>query len=553
MVLSVLNGAGTTKFYVNGNGILSATTISAATVSAATVSATTVSATTIGSSTISATTVSAVTLTINSVPAGTSVKNLAVDISGNVVTGIRFYAENSTPPANPPIATGGTSIAIGDGAQALASNMFVVGNTAGKGASAAIQSNFIGPNAGSGATNASVSNFLGNSAGFGASNASSSNFLGQLAGFNATNASTSNFLGDSAGQNATGAFHSNFLGANAGKGATSAKHSHFFGNEAGSGATSAERGIFIGQAAGKGASNALYSTLLGWQAGMSFTSNNISSNNIIIGTNVSLPDATSSSLNIGGVLFGTGLFSTNAGNPSITAQTAGRIGINNVTPSQALDVVGNIIASGTITPSDRRLKENIVEIENALVNVMKMKPVGYDKKWLIGGELKNTEYGFIAQDLKEIFTDNKIVNTPEIEGGILSVNYISLIAVLTKAIQELSSGITTTTNTYLETQTILAEDNNIDLNFNGTLETAIGGGISIINAKPNGDSAELKTDENGNWITNNALKPNELIIPIYTPSATTDTNGSIGSLTRDDDYLYLKSINGWKRTNFENF
>ena len=66
----------------------------------------------------------------------------------------------------------------------------------------------------------------------------------------------------------------------------------------------------------------------------------IGSNNIIIGTNISLPNAATNSLNIGGVLFGTGTYSTTGGNP-LTATTAnGKIGIQVVTPTSTLDVSG---------------------------------------------------------------------------------------------------------------------------------------------------------------------------------------------------------------------
>ena len=56
-----------------------------------------------------------------------------------------------------------------------------------------------------------------------------------------------------------------------------------------------------------------YQNLFGYQAGKSFSGNNIGSNNIIIGTNISLPDARANSMNIGGVLFGTGFYSTTPG------------------------------------------------------------------------------------------------------------------------------------------------------------------------------------------------------------------------------------------------
>jgi hypothetical protein len=107
--------------------------------------------------------------------------------------------------------------------------------------------------------------------------------------------------------------------------------------------------------------------------------------------------------------------------------------------------------------------------------------------------------------------------------------------------------------TILETQTILAEDNNIDLNYNGTTESALGGGITVLHAKGDNLPSELLTDENGDWVTNNDFKPKSLTIPLFTPNSSEDINGVEGNVTRDDDYLYIKTINGWRRIDLESF
>ena len=91
------------------------------------------------------------------------------------------------------------------------------------------------------------------------------------------------------------------------------------------------------------------------------------------------------------------------------------------------------------------------------------------------------------------------------------------------------------------------------MNHNGTPTTALGGGITVLHAMGLDLGAELITDENGNWTTNNDFIPNKITIPNYTPSGSTDINGNLGNVTRDDDYLYIKSSTGWKRTNLESF
>ena len=42
-------------------------------------------------------------------------------------------------------------------------------------------------------------------------------------------------------------------------------------------------------------------------------------------------------------------------------------------------------------------------------------------------------------------------------------------------------------------------------------------------------------------------------IPNYTPTSSNDTYGNIGNITTDDDYLYIKTNNGWKRTSLQSF
>lgn len=211
-----------------------------------------------------------------------------------------------------------------------------------------------------------------------------------------------------------------------------------------------------------------------------------------------------------------------------------------------IDANGNVVNQA----SDVRLKENVSTIENALDKVRNLRGVKY--QWIDkenGGD--NYRIGFIAQEVNAVeplltFVDNS-------EEQFMGVQYKDVSALLVEAIKELASGSTTSNNTALETQTILAEDNNIDLNYNGTPETALGGGITVLHAKGDNLSSELLTDENGDWLTNNDFKPKALTIPVYTPTSSEDINGNEGNITRDDNYMYIKTINGWKRTNLESF
>lgn len=199
--------------------------------------------------------------------------------------------------------------------------------------------------------------------------------------------------------------------------------------------------------------------------------------------------------------------------------------------------------------SDARLKENVNTITNALDIVMNLRGVSYN--WIDrvnGGD--GIRLGFIAQEVQEVVPELVTNN-----GDYLGVQYKDVPALLVEAIKELINGESTHTinNTHIETQTILAEDNNIELNYNGTPTSAIGGGIVILNIDEDGSKAELLIDANGNWITNNGFEPKELTIPFFTPTSSNDETGKIGNITRNDDYLFVKTSQGWKRSNLESF
>jgi len=248
---------------------------------------------------------------------------------------------------------------------------------AGYGATNAAFSNFLGNTAGYTATDAGNSNFFGNQAGYLATNAFSSNFFGQQAGFSSTQGYGSNFLGYSAGYSATNAYTSNFIGWQAGNGSTYANNSNFIGNSAGFGATNAVKSNiigfqagaysthasssnfigteagwdsiyasysnFIGHQTGYQAVSGAYSSLLGYQVGKKVTGTGIGRNNIIIGTNITLDTDRKDSINIGGIIFGTGSYFDIASSlPYSNTQGIGKIGINVVNPTYNFEVSGSV-------------------------------------------------------------------------------------------------------------------------------------------------------------------------------------------------------------------
>ena len=398
-----------------------------------------------------------------------------------------------------------------DASNAVNSNF--LGPLAGYLAVSAYDSNFFGYEAGTNATNASSSNFLGYQAGTNATNANSSNFIGYNAGgidnsfAYATDANNSNFLGTNAGAGATYAYNSNFLGSSAGYGAISANDSNFFGYEAGYGsiasssnflgyragasangsnsnfigyyagalAYNANDSNFIGTNAGDFAQYAQYSTLIGYRvaANVNFT-NGIGSNNIIIGTNITLEDDRINSINIGGLIFGSDSYSTTTGNP-FSGSANGKVGINQPNPEYDFDVSGSgnytngltVSGSTTITgslgvgttgsavvgridasndvvafaTSDIHLKENLKPIANALYKLDHIQ--GYTFDWKQDEKLVSQhgftgrDIGVIAQEIEEILPEVVITR----DSGYKAVKYEKIVPFLIQCIKELKDEI----------------------------------------------------------------------------------------------------------------
>ena len=219
-----------------------------------------------------------------------------------------WYAENSTPPTVLPTSVGAGSIVFGDGATSSGSDSFVFG---------------------SGAT--STGNNL--------------NVFGANAGLSSYQPSNSNFFGQSAGQSSYQPNHSNFFGASAGLNSFAPQYSNFLGYQAGLSAYQSDNSNFLGQRAGSGSQYGKYSNFFGYQAGSGITG----SNNIIIGTNITLPNDTNNAINLGNVLFGINTYSGITGIPNSNPTIDGKIGIGVITPLERLHVSGNTRVDGGLT------------------------------------------------------------------------------------------------------------------------------------------------------------------------------------------------------------
>ncbi|WP_207422980.1 tail fiber domain-containing protein [Desertivirga brevis] len=99
-----------------------------------------------------------------------------------------------------------------------------------------------------------------------------------------------------------------------------------------------------------------------------------------------------------------------------------------------LSVNSKVLANAFNTPSDRRLKTNINDLNYGLKDVLALKPVSYN--WIDPSRGKEKQLGLIAQEARTVIPE--IVSGDEAKEK-LSVNYTELVPVLINAIKEQQS------------------------------------------------------------------------------------------------------------------
>lgn len=112
----------------------------------------------------------------------------------------------------------------------------------------------------------------------------------------------------------------------------------------------------------------------------------------------------------------------------------GNVGIGTADPLQKLHVVGNILATGTITPSDARLKENIVTIERARELLRTLNGVHYTWKKDAQAKFGTTtggDVGLLAQDVQKVLPE-AVITLPD---GTMTVSYDKVVPLLVEALK----------------------------------------------------------------------------------------------------------------------
>ena len=107
----------------------------------------------------------------------------------------------------------------------------------------------------------------------------------------------------------------------------------------------------------------------------------------------------------------------------------------NISMGYNLSVSGTVSSGGTVLTSDKRLKSNFEISPYGLSDILNLKPIIYDKYTSVNRvNSLGKEIGFIAQEVLTIIPE--LVKKGEDKNQLLSLNYIGLIPILTKAIQE---------------------------------------------------------------------------------------------------------------------
>ncbi len=116
-------------------------------------------------------------------------------------------------------------------------------------------------------------------------------------------------------------------------------------------------------------------------------------------------------------------------NQNMKIYNNGYVTVGSIYPSYKLNVLGTVYAANFQTISDKRVKTDIKKLNNSLDLILQLNPVSfkYDKKF----EIKNTSYGFLAQEVVDIIPDIVFSDSNQM----MSIDYIAIIPFLVDAIK----------------------------------------------------------------------------------------------------------------------
>ncbi|MFH2094998.1 MAG: tail fiber domain-containing protein [Bacteroidota bacterium] len=326
---------------------------------------------------------------------------------------------------------------------------------------------FIGPDAGMENIDGAANTFVGSDAGEDMTSGDYNTYIGFNTGRFTTTCNQNTFIGSNAGQNNSDGQYNSYLGAFSGYYNqtgdnnvmvglqtgyfNSGSNNTFVGAMAGFQNTSGGSNVFIGHRAGYSETGSwkLYVDIADLDSDNSLIYGDFLWNKLQVNDYLGIGSYPSYTLDVAGVAnlnkdITSGVALRVNGDEAIWYNDtyfswgyggsfnyfADEIGIANTAPNVALDVIGSIEYTGTITDvSDIRLKENIKGIDNALKRLLTIKGFSYN---LIGDSL--VELGVSAQEVQKVFPEAVSIVDPA--NGYLGVSYIQLVPVLIEAVRD---------------------------------------------------------------------------------------------------------------------
>ena len=243
----------------------------------------------------------------------------------------------------------------------------------------------------------------------------------------------------------TTGYNNSFVGCESGLKITDGSSNSFFGYQSGYHGKSSYNNTYIGYKTGYNSTNDYFNTFVGCNSGIS----NISGNNLTLlggATDIDLSSKNyTSSTAIG---YGATITESNqimlGGYNNSTYPTVIIPGILNV--SSSLDVSGNINSSSNITASesitlasDYRIKDNIKNVSLSEYNIDNLRPVYFQFK-----DSKKESIGLVAHEVQNEFPF--LVEGEKDGEKNQTVNYMALVGLLIKEVQELKKELTLVKN-----------------------------------------------------------------------------------------------------------
>ncbi|MFC2104032.1 tail fiber domain-containing protein [Bacteroidota bacterium] len=327
------------------------------------------------------------------------------------------------------------------------SNVFI-GRLAGFDNTSGLDNVFIGTEAGSANTTAGKNIFIGKWAGYVNNTGSQNIFIGYNSGMTNESGGGNVFMGNWSGRLNTGS-NNTMLGFYAGDGNTTGNSNQFIGLKAGFKNEAGYENVYLGVNAGQNNKSGNYNVFIGNDAGDGFISPSYTASySVMIGYRAGYKERASSRLYIessdadssGALIYGR--FDDN------WVRINDSLGIGRNPGAFAFEVEGDAYKTdGTTawnTPSDRRIKTDIQDIENALETILKLRPVKYKftKEWKEKHpSLKDQYYyNFIAQEYQQVFPESvmgsgEFINEDPNEVLIMNDQNAQIITI--KAVQDL--------------------------------------------------------------------------------------------------------------------